>query len=112
MHFAEFVTMTNVEYETLVNTHGKELADQCITKLDNYKGSNGKKYKSDYRAILSWVLEEVKKQQPQQRQYINSNQMTEEQKMADRERQKRMLQEAIDRGDFDVKHGRHVQGYR
>ena len=44
----------------------------------------------------------------QPRQYINPNQMTEEQKMADRERQKKMLQEAIDRGDFDVKHGRHV----
>lgn len=108
MHFAEFVTMTNDEYEKLVVAHGKELTDQCIQKLDNYKGSNGKKYKSDYRAILNWVLDEVKKQQPQQRKYTNPFQMTEEQKMADRERQKKMLQEAIDRGDFDVKHGRHV----
>ena len=61
IHFAEFVTMTNDEYEKLVVAHGKELADQCIEKLDNYKGSSGKKYKSDYRAILSWVLEELKK---------------------------------------------------
>lgn len=61
IHFAEFVTMTNDEYEKLVVAHGKELTDQCIQKLDNYKGSNGKKYKSDYRAILSWVLDEVKK---------------------------------------------------
>lgn len=61
IHFAEFVTMTNDEYEKLVVAYGKELADQCIEKLDNYKGSNGKKYKSDYRAILSWVLDEVKK---------------------------------------------------
>lgn len=61
IHFAEFVTMTNDEYEKLVVAHGKELADQCIEKLDNYKGSSGKKYKSDYRAILSWVLSEVKK---------------------------------------------------
>ena len=53
--------MTNDEYEKLVVAHGKELADQCIEKLDNYKGSSGKKYKSDYRAILSWVLEELKK---------------------------------------------------
>ena len=61
IHFAEFVTMTNDEYEKLVVAHGKEFADQCIKKLDNYKGSNGKKYQSDYRAILSWVVDEIKK---------------------------------------------------
>lgn len=60
IHFAEFVTMTNAEYERLVSTHGKDFADQCITVLDNYKGSSGKKYKNDYRAILSWVEGKVK----------------------------------------------------
>lgn len=60
-HFAEFVTMTNDEYEKLVVAYGKEFADQCITVLDNYKGSNGKRYKSDYRAILNWVVDKVKK---------------------------------------------------
>lgn len=59
-HFAEFVSMTNAEYEKLVSTYGKEFADQCITVLDNYKGANGKKYKSDYRAILNWVVDRVK----------------------------------------------------
>ncbi len=68
IHFAEFVTMTNDEYEKLVVAHGKELADQCINVLDNYKGSSGKKYKSDYRAILSWVIDRVneKKVNPKQ----------------------------------------------
>ena len=61
IHFAEFVSMTNVEYEKLVNTYGKSFADQCITVLDNYKGANGKKYKDDYRAILNWVVDKVKK---------------------------------------------------
>lgn len=61
IHFADFVTMTNVEYESLVNTYGNDFANQCITVLDNYKGSSGKKYKSDYRAILSWVVDSVKK---------------------------------------------------
>lgn len=61
IHFAEFVTMTNAEYNKLVSTYGNEFADQCIEVLDNYKGSSGKKYKSDYRAILSWVVDEVKK---------------------------------------------------
>ena len=55
--------MTNAEYEKLVSTYGKEFADQCIKKLDNYKGSSGKTYKSDYRAIVSWVIDEVKKKQ-------------------------------------------------
>ena len=61
IHFAEFVTMTNAEYNKLVSTYSKEFADQCIEVLDNYKGSSGKKYKSDYRAILTWVIDEVKK---------------------------------------------------
>ena len=59
IHFAEFVSMTNAEYEKLVSTYGKKSADQCIQTLDNYKGSSGKKYKSDYRAILSWVVDKL-----------------------------------------------------
>ena len=51
--------MTNAEYQKLVSTHGKTFVDQCIKVLDNYKGSVGKKYKSDYRAILSWVIDKV-----------------------------------------------------
>lgn len=59
IHFADLVTMTNDEYEKLVATYGKSFADQCIYVLDNYKGSSGKKYKSDYRAILTWVVDRV-----------------------------------------------------
>lgn len=65
IHFAEFVTMTNAEHEKLISTYSKEFADQCIEVLDNYKGSSGKKYKSDYRAILTWVVDEVKKRKNQ-----------------------------------------------
>ena len=61
IHFADFVTMTNVEHEKLVSTYGTEFTDQCIKILDNYKGAKGKDYKSDYRAILSWVVDEAKK---------------------------------------------------
>ena len=60
IHFAEFVTMTNDEYKKLEIAYGKEFIDQCITVLDNYKGANGKRYKSDYRAILNWVIDKVK----------------------------------------------------
>ena len=41
IHFAEFVSMTNAEYEKLVSTYGKDFADQCILQLDNYKGASG-----------------------------------------------------------------------
>lgn len=60
IHYADLVSMTNVEYEKLVNTYGKSFADKCIYVLDNYKGSCGKRYESDYRAILSWVVDKVK----------------------------------------------------
>ncbi len=54
--FAEFVSMTNDEYASLVAKVGEQGAKRCIEILDNYKGSSGKTYKSDYRAILNWVI--------------------------------------------------------
>lgn len=60
IHFAEFVAMTNAEHENLVSTYGEDFTNQCIEILDNYKGSSGKSYKSDYRAILNWVIDRVK----------------------------------------------------
>ena len=61
VQFAEYVSMTNAEYEKLVSTYGEANTARMIEKLDNYKGATGKKYKSDYRAILNWVTEEVLK---------------------------------------------------
>lgn len=61
IQFADFVTMTNVEYDKLLNTYGKEFTDRCIEKLSNYKGSTGRKYENDYRTIKSWVVDTVKK---------------------------------------------------
>ena len=59
--YAEFVSMTEKEHNTLIEKYGEEKTNMCIERLDNYKGSNGKTYKSDYRAILSWVAAEVDK---------------------------------------------------
>ena len=64
INFAEYVSMTNEEYNKLFNEFGKDFTDRCIETLDNYKGASGKKYKSDYRAILNWVVDKVKKQEP------------------------------------------------
>lgn len=68
--YAEFVTMTNDEYQSLVdNEHlGTQTAvNRCIEILDNYKGSNGKKYKNDYRAILTWVIDRYEEEQRKQK---------------------------------------------
>lgn len=59
--YAEFVSMTNDEHSSLVTKYGADFTRRCIDKLDNYKGANGKRYKSDYRAILNWVVKEVQK---------------------------------------------------
>lgn len=59
--FAEFVTLTQTEYDMLLtNLESEQAVKECIAILDNYKGSSGKKYKSDYRAILSWVIDKYK----------------------------------------------------
>ena len=54
--YAENVLLLEQEYETLCSKITKEGADRCIEILHLYKGSSGKKYASDYMAILSWVV--------------------------------------------------------
>ena len=75
--FAEFVTLTQVEFDTLAKELGSEfIVESCIDILDNYKGSSGKKYKSDYRAIKSWVIDKYKekhKEGEQRGQSTNNN---------------------------------------
>jgi len=59
--YAEAVSMTPADYEKLIKAHGPELTRRCIEKLNAYKISKGKRYKSDYGAIISWVLDDQKK---------------------------------------------------
>ena len=61
--YAEFVTLTETEYNKLIERYGEEKTKRMIEVLDNYKGANGKKYKSDYRAILNWVVERVEREE-------------------------------------------------
>ncbi len=56
-NYAEFVTLTDDEYKKLVDKYTEPAAKRMIEILDNYKGSKGKKYKSDYRTILNWVVD-------------------------------------------------------
>lgn len=64
--FAEFVSMTDEEYSSLVAKLGEQGAKRCVEILDNYKGANGKKYDSDYRAILNWVVERYEEETAKQ----------------------------------------------
>lgn len=61
--YADYVSMTEKEHEKLVELFGNEITARMIEILDNYKGSKGKTYKNDYRAILSWVVDKVKEEQ-------------------------------------------------
>jgi len=62
--YADYVSMTESNYNALVSKYGTMFADECISILDNYKGSKGKAYKDDYRAILSWVVDKCKEKNP------------------------------------------------
>ncbi len=60
--FADSVKLTEKEYDTLAAERGKDFTDKCIETLNNYKLASGKKYKSDYYAIRSWVIDAVNRQ--------------------------------------------------
>lgn len=62
IQYAENVKMKENEFNTLVEKYSEDTTKKMIEVLDNYKGSSGKKYKSDYRAILSWVVDKVTKE--------------------------------------------------
>lgn len=62
--YAEFVKMEKAEYGKLLEKYGEAATAKMIEVLDNYKGANKKHYESDYRAILSWVVDKVKKEHP------------------------------------------------
>ncbi len=66
--YADTVFLTEEEYQKLIQGYGEDGTKRLIEILDNYKGSSGKKYASDYKAILNWVVgrykEETQKQSP------------------------------------------------
>jgi hypothetical protein len=65
--YAEFVRMTEEEYQKLIEQYGEKATKKMIEILDNYKGATGKTYKSDYRAILSWVVKRYQEEEKQRK---------------------------------------------
>lgn len=56
------IKIKKVEKTKLIEKHGVDGYYWMIDKLSNYKLSSGKKYKSDYGAINSWVRKEYEKE--------------------------------------------------
>lgn len=54
IEYADDVTLTSEEYKKLCDKYSEEDTKGIIELLSNFKGQNGKKYKSDYKAILNW----------------------------------------------------------
>lgn len=52
--YSDFVSMTQSEYEKLIEQFGESGTAERIEQLNLYKGSTGKNYKNDYLTILSW----------------------------------------------------------
>lgn len=63
--YGESVFLTKEEFEKLSVEFGEVATTEMIKMLDNYKLSKGKTYKSDYRAILSWVVDKYKLKHPE-----------------------------------------------
>ncbi len=57
--YAPSVNMTEAQYVTLIYDYGHGITAEAIEKLSIYKQAKGKKYTSDYHAILNWVIDEV-----------------------------------------------------
>lgn len=65
--YAEFVSMTESEYQTLLSEFGVADTNRLIEILNNYKGSKGKTYKSDYMAIRNWVVNRLQEEKQKQK---------------------------------------------
>lgn len=59
------VSLTEKEYNDLLQKHGQILLDKFIEKLDAYKLASGTTYKSDAGAIRSWVVDQIVGKTPQ-----------------------------------------------
>lgn len=72
IQFLEFVSLSNAEHEKLIKDFGGPDTNELISILNNYKGSSGKKYKSDYLAIRNWVVDRLKEKRIKEINYEKS----------------------------------------
>ena len=67
--YASLVTLTEKEYQDLLNTHGEATTKQLIEQLSLYKQAHGKSYDSDYAAILLWVTTKIREIEKEKAKY-------------------------------------------
>lgn len=65
-HHAKQVLLTDAEHDKLVAKYGEDATAWMIEKLNGYKIASGRAYKSDYQAILNWVVERWQQEQTKQ----------------------------------------------
>ena len=59
--YGTHIRMTETEYEKLLERFGQVLTDKYVEKVDLYMGSTGKKYKSHYMTVISWLNRDLEK---------------------------------------------------
>lgn len=60
--YADYVTLAEKEYQSLITKFGEKGTEDRIEKLNLYKGSKGVKYDSDYMTILAWDRKDKEKE--------------------------------------------------
>jgi len=68
LKYLDFIYLKEEEYNKIFNRYGKYNTELYIEKLNNYIGSKGKRYKSHYYTLLSWLrkdnIQEIKEEKP------------------------------------------------
>lgn len=57
LNFRDNVLLTQHEHDELSAKHGQLALDWMLDKLNHHKNASGKRYKSDYSAIHTWVID-------------------------------------------------------
>ena len=57
--YKESIKLTDDEHKKLIDKYGESTLEVMLEKLDNYKLQHGKKYKSDYHALIGWVAKDI-----------------------------------------------------
>lgn len=71
--YADAVKMTEEEHQNLIDKFGEVKTNDLIDRLNSYKLSSGKKYKSDYHTILTWDRKDKEKQPPPKPKFKDPN---------------------------------------
>jgi len=57
--YKESIKLTDEEHEKLKDKFGDSILEVMLEKLNNWKVSKGKTYKSDYHALVGWVAKDI-----------------------------------------------------